>query len=143
MSLDTTLNTISISDVITLLNDPRFKNDDAIWNFASDLTGLSIDGLWELMYDAGYDDDEGYEDDDGNSAEPACSRDPIKALGDLVRADVMTRIKERFTATGSSFTPPNDQEIFDAISKSEPLMEAYWETVDRLIDQQEKEALPF
>lgn len=137
MNPDTTLNTISISDVIALLNDPRFKNDDAIWDFASDLTGSSIDRLWELMYDAGY------EDDDGNSAEPACSRDPIKALGDLVRADVMTRIKERFTATGSSFTPPNNQEIFDAISKSEPLMEAYWETVDRLIDRQEKEALPF
>ena len=53
MSLDLNANTISIADVLATLRDCRGRdwNCDSGFAFASDLTGLSIDKLWELTED--------------------------------------------------------------------------------------------
>ncbi len=48
--LDTTTNVISINDVVeTLRRDPTEES----LRFASDLTGLSIDALWQMMTESG------------------------------------------------------------------------------------------
>ena len=44
--LDTTYNTISVDDVIIAL---KKHETDGNYQFASDLTGISVDKLWELV----------------------------------------------------------------------------------------------